>query len=236
MPAARLELATIAFNQPRLIAEQIRLLRKHLADPFNYTVVDASPDASARAAIEQVCRDHGVGYRGSPSTEHVDALNFAWSEVLQPSKSRYLGTLDHDIFPRRKTHIVRLTRGIGFYGVGQRHAPSGHEYLWPGLCFFDRVWLLGRDVDFGGIRGDDPADNGDTGSLLWPLFEAVEWQHMHRAEHSYRPVRKPDGYGLQSWGYELVGDWLHFSNGSNWMSIPDPQERMRLLLEIVEAL
>lgn len=230
-----LELATIAFNQPRLISEQVRLLRKHLADQFNYTVVDASTDPEARAAIVHVCRQWEVGYREAPH-EHVDALNFAWAEVLKPTKSRYLGTLDHDVFPVRSTRLVKLLAPAGFYGIGQRHAPTGHLYLWPGFAFFDRRWLAGRDVDFGGIRNGDKRDDGDTGSAMWELFADESWRNLYRAAHGYEVIREPDGFGLQSWGIERLGDWLHFSNASGWMAIPNPEERRALLFEILENL
>lgn len=230
-----LELVAIAYNQPRLISEQIRLLRKHLRDRFRYTVVDASTDFGATARIEHLCGEAGVGYRGSPSSEHVDALNFAWQEVLKPSGSRYLGTLDHDIFPTRPTRLVKQIRP-GFYGVGQRHPATGHLYLWPGFCFFDRDWLAGRDPDFGGIRDGDPRNNGDTGSGMWPLFADQDWSNLCGADHGYRAIREPDAFGLQSWGVELISDWLHFTNGSGWMEVPNPAERERLLFEQLEEL
>lgn len=236
MAKARLELAVIAHNQPRAVAEQIRLLRKHLTDPFNYTIVDSSTKETAAVELERLARDAGVGYRRSIAHDHDVSLNFAWADVLEPSRSRFLGTLDHDIYPQRKTAIVKLIREAGFYGVGQRHAPTDRQYLWPGFCFLDRQWLAGRPVDFSGIRAETRADDGDTGSNLWPLFADVDWQQMHRPEHGYRPIRKPDELGLQSWGYEVIGDWVHLTNTSRWMAIPNPQEREELLFEMVAGL
>jgi hypothetical protein len=55
-------------------------------------------------------------------------------------------------------------------------------------------------------------------------------------EHGYRFIREPDDYGLQSSGVEIIGDWLHLTNGSHWMQVPDPEERDRLTAEMIAAL
>lgn len=236
---AELELASIAFNKPRLIAEQIRLIRKHLwQDRFHYTVVDNSSDAAAAEEIRALCTSSRVGYRRCPDEEHehAAALNFAWTEVLGSTSALYRGLLDHDIFPQRATSLVPLIADAGFFGVGQRHPPTGHLYLWPGFVFFSTDWLADRTVDFTGIRGEVRADDGDTGSGMWPLFADEDWRKLYRVDHSYKPIREPDDFGLQSFGVEMIGDWLHLSNGSGWMRIPEPAERERLVFELLETL
>lgn len=225
-----LALATIAFNKPRLIEEQQRLLAKHLQDDFALTVFDASSHVRVDDVIDDV-----TGYLPLGTNHHDAALNVAADELLAGNDD-YIGFLDHDIFPTRTTTLVDKIESAGFYGVGQRHAPTGRLYLWPGFCFFSREWLDGRELDFTGIRADNPADNGDTGSGMWPLFEGEPWENMYRPTHSYQPIREPDGYGLQSFGVEFIGDWLHLSNGSGWMAIPDPDERERLTYEMISAL
>ncbi len=59
---------------------------------------------------------------------------------------------------------------------------------------------------------------------------------MYSIDHGYKPIRKPDNIGLQSWGVETIGDWIHFSNGSHWMKVPDPDERDRLTFELLADL
>lgn len=236
--SANLELAAIAYNEPRLIAEQIRLLQTHLKDDFAYTVVDNSSDEDAAAAIESICKSRAIGYRRCwhEKHEHATALAFAWGMLEQETDARYLGVLDHDVFPTCSTKLVPLIESAGFYGIGQRHAPTGHQYLWPGFCFFSRAWLADRPVDFGGIRGEIKADDGDTGSAMWPLFVDEDWRSLYRVDHGYRPVREPDSFGLQSWGYETIGDFVHFSNGSHWMRVPDPDGRDTLLFDLLAQL
>lgn len=229
-------LATIAFNHPRLISEQIRLLWKHLEDDFRLTVFDNSSRPNAADEIEKVCAAGGVEYKHVtvPGHMHHLALNVAQEFLLKFDDEPYVGFLDHDIFPVRPTTLIDKIEEAGFYGVGQRHPASGHLYLWPGFCFFSRKWLDGRPLDFSGYRDGDKRNDGDTGSNLWPLFAEEDWEKLFRPEHAHRPIREPDAYGLQSWGYEVIGDWIHFSNASHWMRVPNPEERDRLLFDLLQ--
>ncbi len=234
-----LALATIAFNKPRLISEQIRLLRKYLQDDYTLTVVDNSTDPRLLHQIMAICAASETPYLRAPTSkgqEHYDALNYAWREVLKPSGAPYIGTLDHDVFPTKNTTLIDKVEKTGFYGIGQRHAPTNRLYLWPGYFFVSREWLAGRDLDFNGIRGEHKRDDGDTGSANWPLFEHEDWSRMFAGHFGYEAIRTPDDYGLQSWGVERFSDWLHLSNGSGWMAIPRPDERERLTTALLEAL
>lgn len=233
-----LDIVTIAFNKPRLISEQIRLLRKHLTDDHRLVVIDNSNDRAQAQNIRELCERTNTPYVfcAGEKSEHHAALNFAWESVLEPSGSPYVGFLDHDIFPTAATSLIDRIEPVGFYGVGQRHGPTGRLYLWPGFCFFSRDWLAGRDLDFDGIRGREKKDDGDTGSMNWPLFQHSNWEDMYVNKHGYQPIREPDDYGLQSWGFEWVSDWVHFSNGSHWMVVPAPLERDRLLFNMLATL
>lgn len=232
----KLHLYIIGFGRPDLLYEQHRLINKYLKDPFEMTVVDNTPhpnDSLMRFTASNI----GVNYIRSSSKnyEHPDALNCAAEDALYRAVKFY-GFLDHDIFPRRETEIVSVLKKVGFYGIGQFHSPTKHKYLWPGFCFFSADWLKGRKLDFNGIRGIDKRDDGDCGSMNWPLFEEEDWQKLHLIDHGYGFLRGPDGYGIQSFGYEHVGDWLHLSNASDWMEIPEPGERRRLAAELIARL
>lgn len=230
-----LALATIAHNAPRWIAEQIRLLSSYLKDDFMLTVYDSSSNEEAAEQIRSICETTETYYRRLDERMHHLSLNAAAAHLLAGDAPR-IGFLDHDIFPSCDVELVPSIDAAGFYGVPQRHAPTSKMYLWPGFCFFSREWLNGRPLDFGGIRLKHPRDDGDTGSLLSDLFVDDDWEAMCRIEHGYKAIRKPDSYGLQSWGVEMIDGWIHFSNGSGWMRIPNPEERERLLGELLVGL
>lgn len=227
-------LASIAFNHPRCISEQIRLLNKNLRDPYRLIVFDNSSKLIAADEIERVCAAGGVEYLRLTTRMHHEGLNQAARHILKETDEPYFGFLDHDIFPVQETRLIPLITTVGFYGVGQRHPATGHLYLWPGFCFFSRRWLDGRPLDFSGLRDGNKRNDGDTGSALWPLFAEEDWKKLWRVPHFHQPIRKPDEYGLQSWGYEMIGDWLHFSNASRWMRVPRVKERERLLFELLQ--
>ncbi len=111
-------------------------------------------------------------------------------------------------------------------------------YVWPGWCFFSRKWLAGRVPDFNGIRGEHAFDDGDCGSLLHPLFSDTDWERLATVgvEHGYGTLREDDGHGLQSYGFERIDGWVHFTNASRWKQIPDADERDRMVREMLEAL
>lgn len=234
-----LHLFTIGFGRTDLLRHQDRLLQKHLRDPYELTLIDNTPDAGA-AAMERMADALGIDYRRPLSEErlHNDALNYA-AAVATVKGCDYWLVMDHDVFPTEDVQLTPRLDEIGFLGVGQRHPATKHRYLWPGFCGFKREWLDGQVPDFDGIRGAAKRDDGDCGSMLWQLFSTDDWANFDRLpqRHGYENIRAPDDYGLQSFGVEWVCDsFLHFTNGSNWMVVPDADERTRLLLAKLEAL
>lgn len=228
-------LATIAYNEPGMISEQIRLLAKYLDEPYRLIVFDNTEDDEVSDVIRDMCEANETAYLRPGTRMHHEGLNAA-AAVLAEASEPYYGFLDHDIFPTRPTKLTPLIEPSGFYGVGQQHPASGRLYPWPGFCFFSREWLAGRPLDFSGIRGKLSRDDGDTGSCLWPLFEEEDWRVLYRAPHRYEAIRRPDGCGLQSWGVEWIGDWLHLTNASKWMKVPKPEQRDRLVSAMLAAL
>lgn len=234
----RIDLFVIGFGRPDLLREQHRLVDKFLVDEHGMCVLDNSPEPEQQKEMRRACRDLGLGYIRVPSErhEHPDGLNAA-ARVADEIRSEYWATLDHDVFPRKRVRMIPKIRKSGFYGIGQRHGPTQSKYLWPGFCFWSREWLAGRVPDYGGIRAVDKRNDGDCGSLLHMLFTEEDWERMHRGEHGYGTIRPEDGVGLQSWGYEVFdGSWVHLTNGSHWMEIPEPAERDELLRAMLAKL
>ncbi len=232
-----LMLGTIAHNAPWAISEQIRLFRKNLEDDYELVVFDNSTEASACRAIAADCEATQTRYVPTPAKDHAHHLALNWAaRVLLSGHAPFIGFLDHDVFPVKPTSVVPMIDESGFLGIGQRHAPTQHLYLWPGFFFLSRTWLANRPLDFSGIRGELKRDDGDTGSMNWPLFADEDWSKMFPLTHGYKAIREPDSYGHQSWAVELFDDaWVHATNASNWLQVPEPEERERLIKEMLAA-
>ena len=233
-----LVIASIAYNAPWAIEEQIRLFKKYVTDRHQLVVFDNSPDTRATIEIADLCKAARVTrYRlNVKDCAHHLALDVAADVLVNYRDESYFGFVDHDVFPVRETALIPMIEEAGFLTVGQRHAPTGRFYGWPGFLFMSREWLDGRPLDFSGIRAVNKRDDGDTGSMNWPLFVDASWDLMYRLDHGYRAIREPDSVGLQSWGVETIGDFVHASNTSRWMAVPEPEERERLVREMLAAL
>ena len=249
--------ASVQHNVPWAAKEQIRLFAQNLTDDHELVIVDNSTDHGAAGGIRDLCTDTGTAYLRvpGPAHEHPDGLNYAVSVFrsldihpdvplvdspdLRPlGPARYVGFVDHDLFPVAPASVIPWIRQAGFFGIGQRHAPTGSRYLKPSFAFFDREWLRGRPLNFTGIRAAEKADDGDCGSQLGPLFSDDDWTRMAVIEHGYKQVRDMDDH-LQSWGVEVFGDageWVHLFNLSRWLAVRDPDGREALVREMVEAL
>ena len=218
---ARLDLATIAFDNPVVIAEQIRLLRKNLRDPFDYTVADNSADPAGSAEIRAVCIEQEVPYlrlprpRGSgpdPSSSHGWALNWMLANYIRPRDAGYFGFIDHDVFPIRPTEVIPKLARSPAWGLMQERGERW--YLWPGLCFFD-ARRVAHALDF------RPCPGVDTGGRNWDdLYSKLDRDQFEDAPRTLKRLREGDG-GPQSDHYEEIGDWLHTYNASHWMPVPD---------------
>lgn len=231
-----LNLFVVGFGRPDLLREQYRLFKKYLAEDFDLRLMDNTPDDGWQE-MESTCRELGVPYERIQSAkhEHNDALNKAALNAHYDACDFWM-TLDHDVFPRKKTTLTEKIKVAGFYGIGQFHHPTQSRYLWPGFAGFSREWLNGRIPNFNGIRGVDKRDDGDTGSMLGSLFTYEDWERMHRTEHGYRVIRPEDEFGLQSYGMEFFDDFIHLTNASHWMQVPDSEGRDRVLSEMISAL
>ena len=226
-----LDLVTIAFNNPVVIGEQVRLLRKNLADPFRYTVADQSSHPGLSSEIRQTCRDLEVPYvrlprthgpAPDPSTSHGRALNWALIHYLRPRDAHYFGFLDHDVFPIRRTAVIPRLSDAPVWGLPQEG--DQRWYLWPGLSFFDARRVPHERLDFRPGRGVD------TGGRNWEtVYSTVDRRDLDEPSHSHVRLREGDG-PVQSDHYEAIGDWIHTFNASHWMEVESRDDLVAELL------
>lgn len=232
---------TVGFGRPELLYHQKRLLDKYFDEEFGLCLIDNTPGIM-RNKMETTCRDNGIGYLHTPYTPgskfgHNDGLNFA-VEQLKNTDAEYIGFLDADIFPRKHTTISHKIAKAGFYGICQEHKPTGSKYVWPGFFWVSREWLGDRKLNFDGIKSHDPRLNGDCGSMNHPLWDDSDWQKMPLIGFGYGSIRAPykENENAQSWGYEIIDDWIHFMNSSHWLKVIDPEGRDRMLMQMISCL
>lgn len=214
-----IDIVTVAFNNEQVVEEQIRLLNKYLRDNFHYTVADNSPDPDKRRKIKDICLKRGVSYFTLPpnpftgnasSHSHGLALNWVYHNYITRRKAVFFGFIDHDIFPVRPTQIAPFLEPSPVFGLIQSRKEMW--YLWPGFCFFRRDFLDGKNLDF------LPGNGCDTGGGNWDSLYCLLDQHQVASlRHEYGNLR--DGSDPQADLYEIIGDWVHTFNASNWKKV-----------------
>jgi hypothetical protein len=232
-----LDVVTIAFNNPRMIDYQVRLLRKHLSDPHYHTIADNSSDRRSSEAIAQLCARDRTPYIRLPrnpfsgSMSHGAAMTWVYKNYVRKRGARYFGFLDHDIFPARPTSVLQHLGAQACYGHYQQRGRVW--YLWGGFSFFDSSHVP-QTMDFrSGVTNGEAVD---TGGMNWgSLYSKIEKSGVRFPAHEYRSIRETDG-SAQSDRIELIGDWLHVFNASGWMAVPDQEQRERMIESILANL
>jgi len=212
-----IDIVSIAFNNSKVIEQQIRLVRKNVLDRSVFAVADNSSDDASRNEIYELCKATQTPYIGIPdnpyrkrkcSDSHGAALNWVYKHYISKRNTAFFGFVDHDIFPIRPHRIIPNLIGNKVYGHLQTRGDKW--YLWPGFCFFERSEALNKELDF------RPENDLDTGARNWSIFyKNINPSELIIPRHSYGKLR--DGDCIQADGYELIGDWLHTFNASHWM-------------------
>jgi len=232
-----LDVVTIAFNNPKVVEHQIRLIRKNLADTHSHVVADNSTDPQASEVIRRICGREKAPYILLPrnpytnAMSHGSAMTWMFRNYLRKRGARYFGFIDHDIFPLRATSILAYLQTQPCYGHVQQRGTVW--YLWAGFSFFNSHYVP-QDLDF--TSGSTDGEAVDTGGMNWKSFYSkIEKERIRFPTHEYRSIRTTDGTA-QSDRVEVIGDWLHIFNASGWMLVPDPAERDRIIDEIISDL
>lgn len=221
---------TVAFNQPKYIEYQIRLINKFESNSYHHWILDNSSDKQYSEDIRNICcKSSNVSYVRIPqerkwyknSMSHAMALNWFIKNILTYKKYSYSIFLDHDIFPITKITFYQRLEEQGIYGVYQERINSGmtYWYLWPGLCGLSNQYL--KNLDFRGTKW------GDTGSSSFETIrpETIEFsqESVFRMTDGVREyAEKPDEWRKDAERFleeavEIYDDeWIHMVNGSNW--------------------
>jgi hypothetical protein len=211
-----LDLLTIAFNNLETIQTQYKYLSKNISEEFCYIVVDNSTKNEISLLIQNFCKQNkiiyirllGNPYNGiDPSRSHGIALNWSYFNVIMESPATYFGTLDHDIYPMRRTSIISHLHELSAWGHYQER--DAGWYLWPGFSFFNKQLLHNHKLDF------LPCPGLDTGGSNWQtVYKYLDKNGIKWPKHKY--IRYRPGSVVQNCSVELIGDWIHLINASGW--------------------
>lgn len=230
------DLVTVACNNDYTIEQQYRLLNRYLGDPFRYTVADNSTIPLKRQRILDMCRKSNVAYIRLPSNpltmtwlcsySHGMALNWVYHNYVRPRAALYFGFLDHDIYPVKRTSIVRTLENQPIFGCKQPFGDSdtGEWYLYPGFCFFRRDSVQGKAMDF------TPNKGWDAGFSNWDsIYSKIDPATIEFPRVSFGKLR--DGKDIPSSWYSTIGDWIHTYNASYWRKEESKEDSIERLLE-----
>lgn len=225
-------LVTVAFNNPELIKAQIKALNSKLTDDYLLVVCDNSSLPKAREQIKVDCQElntiyqtsHKVTAKFANSASHGKALDWIFGQILPVSDCKWIGSLDHDIFPRTKTSLEKKIQKALCYGLRQERGDKW--YLWPGFQLFRAKVLKNSKFSF------MPASGLDTGGANWNwIYSKLPKHKVIFANQSYRQLVQKSGKAsllpltkqeqkeqlVESDNLvEVLDDWNHFFNGSDW--------------------
>ncbi len=217
----RLDLATIAFNNPTVIEHQICLVRKYIQGNYNYIVADNSTDKAASQQIKQLCQNANVPYIRLPknrlgiisaSYSHAASLNWVYQKIIKLHRPTYFGFIDHDLFPIRPISIDEKLKTAPLYGKVVTR--ENLWYLWAGLCFFRFDFVENANVDF--LPTTVEKIYLDSGGGNWnDIYSKFDSAQLPPCDVRLEQLREGDNYHSDFVQY-MDDCWLHLINGSNW--------------------
>lgn len=209
-----LDLVTIAFNNEKLIENQINFLKKNISDKFFFTVVDNSNNIDKSKSIQKICENNKVGYIRlpknpwkQPNLSHSVALNWVYRNYIKTRNTKYFGFLDHDILPIKKTSVIEKFSDKKMYGLVQERSSRllNIWYLWAGFCFYKNDFLKNKKVNFSSAIITTTKDmvELDTGGANWKnLYATIDKSNISSAKsHTDDDA-------------QYIDDWIHLEKAS----------------------
>lgn len=209
-----LDLVTIAFNNEKLIENQINFLKKNILDKFLFTIADNSNDIEKSNLIKKICENNEVGYIRlpknpwkQPNLSHSVALNWVYYNYIKTRNLKYFGFLDHDIFPIKKTSVIEKFSDKQMYGFVQERSGKHLNiwYLWAGFCFYKNDFLKDKKINFSSVVIITLKDiiGLDTGGANWHnLYATMDKSNISSAKSYSDNV------------VQYIDDWIHLEKAS----------------------
>jgi len=160
-----IEIYIVAFNNDKLIENQVYFLKKNCLDNYKLIIADNSSDKEISDKIYNLCKKEHLDYIKLPknkklelSWSHGYTLNYLMKHFILKSKIPYFWLLDHDCFLIKKTSFIKELWHIWiWWSFPQDHSikiwkkiinwAGNRRFLWPWCCFFNKI-LFNNWYDF----------------------------------------------------------------------------------------
>jgi len=224
----------IVYNTEKFISKQIECINRFCKDEnFTIEVYDNSTMPEKAEAILYFCTQLGVKYTKIYSAESSGSKSNAFACNLAYLKLRddydFFLFLDHDTFPIREFSVEKTLNGKAMAGVGQTKS----------RVYFQQTSLMwdNRVIDHNLINFSVSNELGlDTGGMLYRVIEQYGNDAMIYFNEKYyqNPYFREGFYNF----YATVNNdmFMHFINGSGWNPVPNNEERLNSLLNVLNEL
>ena len=82
-----------------------------------------------------------------------------------------------------------------------------------------------------------PGNRRDTGGRNWAeLFSKIDRSKIPVLQNEVIRVREGEGDNFQADYFQLIGDWLHMINGSNWAMVADKDKLLESTIANFETM
>lgn len=221
----------IVYNTSKLISKQVECIRKFCKDDFTIVVFDNSSLLVAADANQYYCTQLGVEYVKIYSAESSGSKSNAFACNLAYLKTKelfdYFLFLDHDTFPVKDFSVIGTLNGKLMAGLGQTKSK----------VYFQQTSLMwdNRAIDHSLIDFSVSNELGlDTGGMLYKVIEKYGNESLIFFNEKYyqNPYFREGFYNF----YATVNDdmFMHFINGSGWNPVPNNEERLNSLLNVLD--
>lgn len=221
----------VVYNTAKFISKQAECIKRYCKDEDGtIEVFDNSNRNDIAESIAYFCTQNGLKYtkvysaESSGSKSNAFACNLAYLRLRE--EYDFFLFLDHDTFPIREFSVRETLNGKAMAGLGQTKS----------RVYFQQTSLMwnNRVIDHNLIDFSVSNELGlDTGGMLYRVIEQYGNDAMIFFNEKYyqNPYFREGMYNF----YATVNDdmFMHFINGSGWNPVPNNEERLNSLLNIL---
>lgn len=231
--AKKVKIYIVSDKSPQFIGWQIKSIRDHLKDDFEYIVLNNSSSLDLDEQIQSECFLAGVKWFNIENKDFSHPC-FSCSAPVQECIDKYISQdresihaiIDSDLFLTRDFSFNEIVEGYDLVGVTQaRDTGMGViEYLWNNFLIINSTAPnIHKLKMWPGTINHAHCDVGAM-SYFYLLYNDVKLKRVpctgiiidHPEVMSLIPEHARSSYEFDMDMEIIEGSWLHFRGGSNW--------------------